>query len=366
VRSFNFSTLGIATGNNTVSTTISIPAGIAPGNYTLQVVANGIPSSPVNVTIAPVAHVYINGGYQSADIIITDLSTSMPVPLGGLPGGAWDTLLEPNTPYGLSATIHNDTNAVANGVQVSFWAIPGGVGTNGSLLSTVPNVSVPANGSVTVASPVNFTSAPAGDHLCAVVSLYNPATGCNVNPGNNALLIPDPGLTGDHECSAWRNSDSMVMGPHSRFGFNIGFGRIPVQFRGEIQLDIQPIHIPAQWRDVAGVKDLENILSLIGAKSNYPLYLLPNLRNHFNTIYLKTEVLPKRGGKITERSAGKWHFVPEERDEITQLEITGHLPETAKHGDIVLVMVTAHYPAVEKMHARAVQFLEVIHVLDKK
>jgi Abnormal spindle-like microcephaly-assoc'd, ASPM-SPD-2-Hydin len=52
IRSFDFSTLGIATGAAIHSTLIDIPAPTPTGSYQLRVIANGIPSDPVNVTIA--------------------------------------------------------------------------------------------------------------------------------------------------------------------------------------------------------------------------------------------------------------------------------------------------------------------------
>lgn len=54
-RTFDFSTLAVATGNAIHSTLVAIPASAAPGNYKLQVIANGIPSDPVNVQIVPAA-----------------------------------------------------------------------------------------------------------------------------------------------------------------------------------------------------------------------------------------------------------------------------------------------------------------------
>ncbi len=52
VRSFDFSTLGIATGAAVHSTLIEIPASMPTGSYGVRAIANGIPSDPVNVTIA--------------------------------------------------------------------------------------------------------------------------------------------------------------------------------------------------------------------------------------------------------------------------------------------------------------------------
>lgn len=55
VRSFDFSTLAIATGGAVESTLIDLPSTVAPGDYDLQVIANGIPSAPVTVKIVPQA-----------------------------------------------------------------------------------------------------------------------------------------------------------------------------------------------------------------------------------------------------------------------------------------------------------------------
>ena len=50
-RTYNFSTMGVATGSAIVSTWFDMPTNIETGDSTLEVVANGIPSQPVNVTI---------------------------------------------------------------------------------------------------------------------------------------------------------------------------------------------------------------------------------------------------------------------------------------------------------------------------
>lgn len=53
VRSFDFSTLAVATGVTTQSTLIEIPSTMPPGDYDLRLIANGIPSAPVAVKIVP-------------------------------------------------------------------------------------------------------------------------------------------------------------------------------------------------------------------------------------------------------------------------------------------------------------------------
>jgi hypothetical protein len=50
-RTHNHNTMAVATGNATVFTYFDVPPGIETGASTLEVVANAIPSVPVNVTV---------------------------------------------------------------------------------------------------------------------------------------------------------------------------------------------------------------------------------------------------------------------------------------------------------------------------
>ncbi len=52
LRSFGFSSLGIATGSAPQSASVQIPFSLTPGGYDLVVVANGIPSAPVRVRVS--------------------------------------------------------------------------------------------------------------------------------------------------------------------------------------------------------------------------------------------------------------------------------------------------------------------------
>jgi hypothetical protein len=307
--------------------------------------------------------VYIMGGYQSPDIILTDLATHQPVPIGGVPGGRWDTLLAPGTDYGFSANVHNDSSTAANNVIVSFWAIPGGVGTNGAMVGTPQTVTIPAHSTLNVPASAPFTSAPLGQHLCAVVSLYSPSTGCATNAGT-ALQIPDPGYSDTHECSAWRNTDSMLALPGQIFKFPLGFGRIPAPFRDPIVLKFVTSHIPSTILRDPVINNLKTTLQSVGAVSNVPLYLMPGFERAFLTANLKTKVAAI-GGRLEERPAGNWILQPHREPTPVNLEITGEVPATAKKGDVILVNVTAHYPAIECRPARQVGFLEFIHITDK-
>ncbi len=50
-RTFNWDSTGVATGDLSVSTEFTLPAGIHPGRYTLSVIANGIASDPVEFRV---------------------------------------------------------------------------------------------------------------------------------------------------------------------------------------------------------------------------------------------------------------------------------------------------------------------------
>ena len=52
-RTHNHSSMGVATGSTAMSTSFDVPAGIESGASTLQVVANGIPSIGVSITVTP-------------------------------------------------------------------------------------------------------------------------------------------------------------------------------------------------------------------------------------------------------------------------------------------------------------------------
>ena len=50
-RTHNFSTMAVATGNLPVSTEFDVLSGTETGKSTMVVIANGIPSAAVNITV---------------------------------------------------------------------------------------------------------------------------------------------------------------------------------------------------------------------------------------------------------------------------------------------------------------------------
>jgi hypothetical protein len=306
--------------------------------------------------------VYILGGYQSPDVIITDLTSTTPVPIGGMPGGPWDTLLEPSTNYGFSANVHNDSAVAVENVVVSFWAIPGGLAINGFMVGTPQTVSIPAHSTVTVKASADYVSAPAGEHQCAVVSIYSRSTGCSVE-ATDATDIPDPGYSTTHECSAWRNTDSMTGSGGGQFKFGVGFGKIPTHI-DPIIISYQPLHVPLDWRQSAFVTGLQDLLRALGTQGNLPLYLLPALRRAFGTPDLQAR-LTARGGAIDRRGEGDWVLRPTSKSADTVIEFAGIVPMDAQPGDVILVNISARYPAMEGRGSRTVGFLEFVHIKER-
>jgi hypothetical protein len=315
--------------------------------------------------LAELEGVYILGGYQSPDVVITDLSTNQPVPIGGQPGGRWDTLLEPSTDYGFSANVHNDSSNAVSNVVVSFWAIPGGVGTNGTMVGAPQTVSILAHSTVNVKASAPFVSAPWGEHLCAVVSLYSPAGGCQVD-ATTARQIPSPGYSDTHQCSAWRNTDSMIARPGGGFHFHVGLGRLPIRVEEPVRLQIDTRHVPAAWAQTPAALGIADTLRAVGARSNVPLFLLPGLRQGLAAAAIEPKVRPRHGLEVVKEEAGGWLVRPEPDAELPSVEISGEVPAYVVAGDVLLVNVTATYPRIEDRPARTVDFLEFVYVSEKR
>jgi hypothetical protein len=309
---------------------------------------------------------YILGGYQSASIIISDPSTSPPtvIPIGGFPGGVWDTLLKPDTDYLFFVVVTNDSPAPASGVEVRFWGIPYGIATYGYMIGTPQTVAIPAYSSITVLASAPFVSGDVGEHLCAAVTIYNPQSGCTTQI-LNAADIPDPGPAGSHGCTAWRNTDSMTAAPASHFTFNLGMGHVPIRYPGPVIIRMKPIHIPFYWNRLTKVTGIAQALRFIGAENALPLYLLPEIIKDFPQIWLGTTLEVSEGVKIERAENNQWQIFPAEQSEKTSFKISGKIPGSARPRDIVLIEISANYPAAGNRPARRVMFYETIHITDR-
>jgi Kelch motif len=304
-----------------------------------------------------------NGTYQTPDIILLD-SSGNPVPIGGAPGGAWDTLLQPNTYYGIQAVVYNDSTVSAANTTVKFWHFPGGVGTAGALIDT-ETVTVPANGSIVVTSASPFQSGAAGQHECVAVSIANPdSLYFNVDP-TTATEVIDPTVAhpagSGHYGSAWRNTNSIVLS--GGMGWRLPF---PIRLPGRlepvgIKLSVTTNHVPVGWERTGTPAELGNALKGACGDMRLPLFLVPALRKTLPTADLGVRITC-RGGReegVQSPDGAELHAMVAEKAEFA---VSGTIPSHARSGDIFLVNVVAHYPRTPVGREAVVEYLEVIYV----
>jgi len=97
-RTFDHSTMGVATGSTIQSTFFKVPLGVDLGPATLTVIANGIPSEPVAIVVWPFRlHFWLNGDEilqllagSLADGPLWVLTPHGPVPVGPWDGKLWE------------------------------------------------------------------------------------------------------------------------------------------------------------------------------------------------------------------------------------------------------------------------------------
>jgi len=307
-----------------------------------------------------------NGSYQSPDIILLD-SSENPVPIGGAPSGAWDTLLQPNTDYGIQAVIYNDANVAAPNTIVRFWSFPGGVGTAGSLID-MQKVTVPPNGSTVVTSANPFLSGPAGAHECVAVSVANAASNYfNIDPMTAAQVIdptvPHPAGSG-HFGSAWRNTNSVAVG--AGMGLKLGFHfTFPGLEPAEVKLAVSATRVPVGWERAGEAADLSKALAGSGAALRLPLFLLPELRRRLPEADLDLKIHVQDAHGDARHPAAAETRARAHPGELKAFTVSGTIPSDAKPGEIFLMNVAAHYPRRPHAEAKTVEYLSVIYVKQK-
>jgi hypothetical protein len=324
-------------------------------------------STPGNITAFAFykdpASVYITGGYQSPDILLftpfstTSLGTEVPLGAGG---GA--STVQTGVNYGFAAVVHNDSSYEVS-TQVTFWNIPGGVGTAGALLDTQTAI-IPANSSMTVFSSQPFINV--GGHTCAVVSIDTADSPCQFAPANSAdsVHIPNPDANVSHSCSAWRNTNAMSVVPGQPWHFGIGLGELNAEYADlPVAIQLQSTHVAADF--VRNDRVLEVVKTNERIYRKAPAYLIPELRATLPVIDLKPVVSLVSKGNVEVQKAGNSYLLKFADAKQTDFEISGVTPADAKPGDTYLVQVTAQYPKTRSLAAKSVGFLEILIVESK-
>jgi hypothetical protein len=305
-----------------------------------------------------------NGTYQSPDIILVNQSTNNVVPIGGAPGGAWDTLLIPYSNYTIRCVVYNDANVAAPNTKVRFWHFPGGVGTAGALISE-ETVTVPANGSIVVTSSSPFQSGAAGTHECAVVSVANAQSPYfNIDPATATQVIdptvPHPAGSG-HFGSAWRNTNSVAMGGEIKV-WNFSFAAtLDGVEPARVKLTVTANKVAVDWDRSIEIARIRKVVEGTCSDRRLPLFLVPEIRAHLPSADCDLRIhVREKGG--TRSQGGSEQHVTVRRGESASFEVSGRIPDDARIGDIFLVNVAAHYPAARRRKEAVVEYLEVIYV----
>lgn len=303
------------------------------------------------------ASVYITGGYESPDILLfTPFSTSS---LGALvPIGSWDTSVSTGVHYGFAAVVHNES-AYEVSTKVTFWNIPGGVGTSGAMLDT-QTVIIPATSSLTVFSSMPFINT--GGHTCAVVSIDTDDSPCQFAPTSSAdsVNIPNP-LPIGHNCSAWRNTNTISVSPGTEWNFEIALGDIQHYGEAQIAIEFNVQHAAADFARNEEAFEVIKRHQRIYAKT--PPYLIPVLRKKLPVADLKPVIKLVSKGEIEERN-GEGYLLRFADKTATGFKVAGVVPADAKAGDTFLVQLTAHYPKTGRVPAKSIGFLQILVVRD--
>jgi len=383
-------TLHIPRGNAyySIGIDITIPANAAsPHVFFVRGVVNAVDKGSVSLLVKPdptfvKPSPYVLGGTESPDIVLIDPNGNV-VPFFGHP--AYDTVLLPNTDYTVRAIVHNSSRTPANNTLIRFWEIPGGLGTQGSLLD-IQTITVPGNGQIEVASRVKFHSGPLDQHRCAIVSLYNAQSAtCNVDCPTVSDATQQPMVVGQAGEVAWRNTDSRVVLIGEPWHLNLvtTYPQLNIPHPiPEVGLDIEAVLVPHGWETMPEVAEKAHMLQAAGVQARYPAYLLPGIREKLAKVDLgievktdeaKVEVLEfakATAGHIGGVKADAGDFAPGNRyrllpktDKPLSFTISGKLPREAQDGDTILVRCSAQYPKSERAPELRVDFTEALHVM---
>lgn len=359
---------------DTINLRVTVPPG-AVGTHIFHVVGtvNGTDVGEVDIRVeaSPFAvaapRPWITGGYHTPDIILIDPLTSLPV--YNAPGT--DAELRPGTNYGFQACVHNDSATEARNTVVRFWHFPGGVGSAGALLD-IQTAAIPPMGTVIVTSNVPFPSAPAGEHRCAVVSLYNAmSTNCTIDASTAALV---PSWVAGESCSAWRNTDSMriYVGVPWYIYLEASLDEhIHIPNPGPVEIDVETLAVPRNFAELPELRTVRDSLIAAGipAQKMHKLDSLQPLLHHTD---LGVAIASGRaqGGDVKREQAarGGTAVAAPTSTKLTYTKgrapftITGSVPASAQPGDIFMVRVKATYPEQKGTPSRVISFLQELTV----
>jgi len=159
-RTHDHSSMGVATGTTPVSTRFDVPMFVESGPSALEVVANGIPSSPVSVMVAP------------------ESNSSLPLilPSGVVPVGSTSDTIQPGewvSIYGknLASTTASWTGAFTTSLGGTIVAIDGSPAYLSYVSPTQINLQAPSNVTIGSASVVVTTASGVATSIVTLAQL---------------------------------------------------------------------------------------------------------------------------------------------------------------------------------------------------
>jgi hypothetical protein len=173
-----------------------------------------------------------------------------------------------------------------------------------------------------------------------------------------------PTQPGNPSCSAWRNTDSMLVLPGGIFHFQLGLGLFhKVIGNGPVQLDIQTHIVTADWLKDPKVLAVQEKMRQQKTDRAMPVFMAPELRALLVKTDLQQKITPAgKDSKALDVKAGRINFTEGAQSDFV---INGAIPKTAKKGDIILVRATAAFNTAAKDGRNTIEFLQVLHVTDK-
>jgi hypothetical protein len=190
-RTHDHSSMGVATGSATVSTNFDVPAGMETGASTLVVIANGIPSLPFSVNVAPGTTLTYNGattGDYNDPVTLSATLTSSGAPIAGA------TVNFTNTFGGGPCSGVTDGSGTAT-CSVTPSTVPGsysgtatftGNASYGQSSTTFAFTETQEDTAVTITGP---TTADYSDAVTVTVHLFDPTGGAPVSGKSLKLVL---------------------------------------------------------------------------------------------------------------------------------------------------------------------------------
>ena len=209
-KTHNHSTMAVATGAATVSTSVDIPSGAELGPSTLVVVANGIPSQPVNFNVSAATSLTNSG--PTSDEYSDPVAVSATLTSGGSPVANKTitfTLNGAQTCNGLTNASGVASCMITPTETPGAYALVESFAGDTSYNASSANVSFNVNKENSHTSYLGVTTSDYDDAFVASASLTDPDDNSIILSGKTVTFVLGAG-TGTETCSAMTNATGVA------------------------------------------------------------------------------------------------------------------------------------------------------------